>query len=55
LDEIRAMDRNSYAHPDRNVTLEESPVQFELCTNVMFQMGSEIDKILNPKCDHIAL
>jgi hypothetical protein len=48
LDEIRDMDRNAYAHPDRNVTLEESPIQFELCTNVMFQMGSEIDKKINP-------
>jgi Domain of unknown function (DUF4145) len=48
LDEIREMDRNAYAHPDRNVTLEESPVQFELCTNVIFQMGSEMDKKLNP-------
>ena len=48
LDEIREMDRNAYAHPDRNVTLEESPIQFELCTNVMYEMGSEIDKKLNP-------
>lgn len=48
LDEIRNMDRNAYAHPDRNVTLEESPIQFELCTNVMFQMGLQIDKKLNP-------
>jgi Domain of unknown function (DUF4145) len=48
LDEIRDTDRNAYAHPDLNVTLEEAPILFELCTGVIFQMASEIDKKLNP-------
>ena len=38
------MDRNAYTHPERNVTLEESPIQFELCTGVMYRMADEIDK-----------
>src|ERR1035441_8971655 len=46
LNEIRETDRNPYTHPERNVTLEESPIQFELCTGVMFQMADEIDKEL---------
>jgi hypothetical protein len=44
LNEIRDMDRNSYIHPDINVTLEEAPILFELCTNVIFQMAQEIQK-----------
>jgi hypothetical protein len=42
LDEIREFDRNSYIHPDVNVTLEEAPVLFELCTGVMFLMAKEM-------------
>ncbi len=44
LDEIRKTDRNVYTHPERNVTLEEVPIQFELCTGVIFQMASEMDR-----------
>lgn len=46
LDEIRDSDRNAYTHPERNVTLEEAPIQFELCTGVIFLMADEIDKKL---------
>jgi hypothetical protein len=48
LDEIRETDRNAYTHPEKNVSLEEAPIQFELCTGVIFQMASEIDKKLTP-------
>ena len=44
LDEIRELDRNAYTHPDRDVTVEEAPIQFELCTSVMFQMADEISR-----------
>ena len=44
LNEIRDTDRNAYTHPDRNVTLEEAPIQFELCTGVMYLMADEIEK-----------
>lgn len=44
LGEIKDTDRNAYTHPERNVTLEEAPIQFELCTGVMFQMADEICK-----------
>lgn len=45
LDEIREFDRNSYIHPDVNVTLEEAPILFELCTGVVFLMGQEMGKV----------
>ncbi len=45
LDEIRKMDRNAYIHPQVNVSLEESPVLFDLCTGVIFQMGQEINRL----------
>jgi len=45
LDEIREMDRNAYAHPDTNVSIEEAPVLFELCTGVVFYMGQEMEKL----------
>ena len=44
LKEIR-QDRNAYIHPDVNVTLEESPILFELCTGVVFLMGQEMSKL----------
>jgi hypothetical protein len=47
LDEIRKQDRNAYIHPDKNVTLEEAPIIFELCTGVIFQMAQEIQKKLS--------
>jgi hypothetical protein len=45
LDEIRRIDRNPYIHPEQNVTLEEAPVLFELCTGVLFMMGQEMVKL----------
>jgi hypothetical protein len=45
LDEIRELDRNTYIHPDVNVSLEEAPILFELCTGVVFLMGQEMDKL----------
>jgi len=42
LDEIREFDRNSYIHPEVDVTLEEAPILFELCTAVVFWMAKEI-------------
>jgi hypothetical protein len=45
LDEIRALDRNTFIHPEVNVTLEEAPILFELCTGVVFQMGQEMEKL----------
>lgn len=44
LDEIRETDRNPYTHPEQNATLEEAPIQFELCTGVMYLMADEIEK-----------
>ncbi len=48
LDEIRELDRNTYIHPDKNVSLEEAPVLFELCSGVVFQMGQELKKLVCP-------
>jgi hypothetical protein len=45
LNEIRISDRNAYNHPDINVTLEEAPIIFGLCTNVVFLMGQEMSKL----------
>ena len=45
LDEIRKLDRNVFIHPEKNVSLEESPFLFELCTGVMYQMGQEIIRL----------
>jgi hypothetical protein len=45
LQEIRDMDRNAYAHPDKTVTLDEAPVLFRLCTGVTFYMCEEIAKL----------
>ncbi len=42
LDEIREFDRNSYIHPDVDVTPEEAPILFELCTAVIFWMAKEM-------------
>ena len=47
LEEIRKMDRNSYTHPEKNVTAEESPFLFTLCMNVSFQILQEIEKLTN--------
>jgi hypothetical protein len=44
LGEIRS-DRNSYAHPEITVSLDEAPVVFELCTGVIFLMAKEIEKL----------
>lgn len=46
LDEIREFDRNPYIHPDQNVTLDEAPILFELCTGVIFQMAREMEKLI---------
>jgi hypothetical protein len=45
LEEIRLLDRNAYIHPDINVTLDEAPNLFELCTNVVSLMGLEMSKL----------
>jgi hypothetical protein len=45
IDEIRETDRNPYAHPDLNVSLEEAPILFELCTGVIFQLAQEMEKL----------
>ena len=44
LGELRE-DRNSYAHPDVTVPLDEAPIVYDLCTGVMFYMAKEIEKI----------
>ena len=44
LGEIRE-DRNAYTHPDLNVSLDEAPVVFELCSGVIFSIAKEIEKI----------
>ena len=46
LEEIREFDRNPYIHPDDNVSLEEAPVLFELCTGVIFLMAQEMEKLI---------
>jgi hypothetical protein len=45
LDEIRDMDRNSYAHPDVNVTREEAPILYGLCAAVNYYMAEEMSKL----------
>jgi len=45
LEEIRD-DRNSYIHPDINVTLEEAPIIFGMCTDVVFLIGQEMSKLI---------
>lgn len=45
LDEIREMDRNSYAHPETNVSIEEAPILYGLCSFVNFYMAEEIVKL----------
>jgi hypothetical protein len=45
LNEIREMDRNAYAHPDKTVTLDEAPILFRLCTGVTFYMCEEMEKL----------
>ena len=45
LNEIRDMDRNAYAHPDKTVTLDEAPILFRLCTGVTFYMCQEMEKL----------
>jgi hypothetical protein len=45
LDEIRDMDRNSYAHPDTNVTREEAPILYGLCSAVNYYMAEEIVRL----------
>jgi len=45
LEEIRGLDRNAYVHPDINVTIEESPLLFELCSGVVTSMGLEMGKL----------
>lgn len=42
LDEIRKMDRNAYAHPDITVPLDEAPIIYGLCRNVIFLMAKEM-------------
>jgi hypothetical protein len=44
LDEIRLLERNPYLHPEKTVSLEEAPVQFELCTGVIFYMTQEMTR-----------
>lgn len=46
LDEIRDMDRNTYIHPDQNVTLEEAPALFKLCSAVILYIGQELERLI---------
>jgi hypothetical protein len=45
LDEIRAMDRNAYAHPESNVLPDEAQVLFQLCSAVNYYMLEEIVRL----------
>ena len=45
LDEIRDMDRNSYVHPETNVTREEAPILYTLCAAVNYYMADEIVRL----------
>lgn len=45
LEEIRDLDRNTYIHPDINVSLEEAQVLFGLCSGVNFYMAEEIHRL----------
>jgi hypothetical protein len=42
LDEIRKLDRNAYAHPDLTVPVDEAPIIYGLCRNVIFLMAKEM-------------
>jgi hypothetical protein len=42
LDEIRKLDRNAYAHPDISVPLDEAPIIYGLCRNVIFLIAKEM-------------
>ena len=42
LDEIRKMDRNSYIHPDKDVSIEEARVLYGLCSAVNYYMAEEM-------------
>jgi hypothetical protein len=44
LEEIRALDRNTYIHPDINVSSEEALVLFGLCGAVNYYMAEEMVK-----------
>lgn len=44
LNEIRS-DRNSYAHPDVTVPIDEMLPVYDLCTGVMFYMAKEIETL----------
>jgi hypothetical protein len=46
LEEIRALDRNAYIHPDLNVSLDDAPLLFELCTGVVYLMVQEMSKLI---------
>jgi hypothetical protein len=46
LEEIRLKDRNPYIHPDQNVTLDEAPLLFELCTGVLHSMAQEMSRLV---------
>lgn len=41
LEEIRE-DRNSFAHPDVTVSLEDGPLVYDLCTNIMHLIAKEM-------------
>lgn len=45
LEEIRALDRNTYIHPDLNAGLEEAQVLFGLCIGVNYYMAEEMIKL----------
>lgn len=45
LDEIRAMDRNTYTHPDENVSLDEAKVLYTLCVGVNYFIAEEMVKL----------
>lgn len=44
LNEIRE-NRNSYAHPDITVPIDEASVIYELCSGVIFYMAKEIERL----------
>jgi hypothetical protein len=46
LEEIRE-DRNSYAHPNVTISLEDAPIIFSLCNEVIRRMAKEIERLLS--------
>ncbi len=45
LEEIRGLERNPFTHADVNVTIEEAPMIFKLCTAVIYYMAKELKRL----------